>query len=202
MNGFSMMLLLFAHPIEARATIDRLKAEAIEEDHLYEWERGHLLITGVGPIAAAVEVARHLHLCDAVWNLGFAGGLRPDLSLGQFNWIGKVEKHFSFAAETPNNAIALTQRHNLPVAVAGDWSLITSDYPIHHQMVRDQLAKEHHVVDMEGYAIARAAQAGGKGCRIGKLVSDTACERGWETIKQRQTAFSEQLADHLTQALS
>lgn len=197
-----MILLVFAHNIEAKRTIERVGATEMEGKTLYRWDRGHILICGIGPIGSAIQVARHLHLCDEVWNVGFAGGLRPELELGEFSWIGGVERYLSFPPETSDHAISLTRGHNQPLSLeGGSWKLVTSDYPIHHGRIRDELAEQYHVVDMEGYAIARAAQLAGKRCLLGKIVSDPALEGGWKSIQRHCEELSEELANRV-QALS
>jgi adenosylhomocysteine nucleosidase len=191
------ILIVFAHLIEANRTIQRLKAKPIEET-LYEWDRGHLLICGMGSIESAIQVSRHLHRCDEVWSVGFAGGLRSELGLGQFGWIGSAQKYFSFAPETSEHSSSIAYRCHPPISFEeGPWQLITSDYPIHHQKIRNELAEQFHVVDMEGYAIARAAQLAGKKCRLGKIVSDPALEGGWRLIQQHHEMLSEELANQL-----
>ena len=69
------LLIVFAHPLEAVPTIAALKAHTIHPDHLYEFDRGRILISGLGPVAGAAQTAVKSEGCDEIWNFGLAGAL-------------------------------------------------------------------------------------------------------------------------------
>jgi adenosylhomocysteine nucleosidase len=83
---------------------------------------------------------------------------------------------------------AITGLHfGLPVELASDGlTLTTGDHFISEAAVRMRLAEHAHVVDMEGYAIARACAAANIPVRLIKQVSDSAdgdASRTWvETV--------------------
>lgn len=139
-----------------------------------------LLVTGVGKTAAAVATCRALAAYGdpgavEVVNIGTAGALRAGLS-------GLVEPAVVVNHDV-NVALGLLgyppQRIDLPAGDA-DVVLATGDTFVTDVAVRDRLAREAHLVDMEGYAIAYAAQAFGASVRLVKHISDNADEGALE----------------------
>lgn len=143
-----------------------------------------ILITGPGKVHAAVAVSAALSKSRpaSVVNLGTAGALRGGLS-GIYEVSTVIQHDFDHAAIR-----ALVKRdYGMPIGLdagAGAASLVlaTGDRFIADSDVRSALARDAHLVDMEGYAVAWAARAAGVPVRLIKLVSDDADEsagRSW-----------------------
>lgn len=144
-----------------------------------------LLVTGIGKTAAAAALARHLatrrDLADLeIVNLGTAGALRelPPGSDGLFE-IGTVLNHDINADAI--RALGYDARERL---VIGDSPtvLATGDVFVNDPTVRDRLAAQASLVDMEGYAVAYVAQDFGVPLRMVKHVSDNADEGAMEWV--------------------
>ena len=139
-----------------------------------------LLVTGVGKTAAAVSTCRALAAYGdpsavEVVNIGTAGALRDGLT-GLFH-PGVVVNH------DVKLALGLLgyppQRIDLGCGAA-DVVLATGDTFVTDVAVRDRLAQDAHLVDMEGFAIAYAAASFGASVRLVKHVSDNADEGALE----------------------
>jgi adenosylhomocysteine nucleosidase len=79
--------------------------------------------------------------------------------------------------------------------------LATGDVFVSDPAVRDALAERAHLVDMEGYAVARACQAAGVPCDLVKVVSDTASEGAARSWQDQMDAIARQIADAVAQHL-
>jgi adenosylhomocysteine nucleosidase len=136
-------------------------------------DRLPLLITGVGKVRAAVAVSSLLAVSrpSVVVNIGTAGGLRHGLD--GVHEIGTVMQH-DFADE----AIQRTTGESFgpPILLGHGLTLATGDVFVQGGPTRDQLEQVADLVDMEGYAVAAAAQAADVPVRLVKLVSDDADE--------------------------
>jgi len=140
-----------------------------------------LVVTGIGKTPAAVAVTRAL-LAYAdpasvhVVNLGTAGALRPGVT--GLHVPSEVVNHDLNAdairtlGYDPGERIALDAPDG-PVLASGD--VFVTD-----PAVRDRLAAEAHLVDMEGYAVAYAARALGARVTLVKHVSDGADDTAWD----------------------
>jgi len=187
-------LVVFALDHEAAETIRILKAEKIGVG-LFAFNGGKILISGLGIHVAQSAVSDHIHGCDEVWNLGLAGAL-VDIPLGTIVEIGLVTKYVA-AENLDAHALGLVNEHLPPFDLGGKYNLMTSDFPIH--------SKEHrpegcHLVDMEGYGIAFAADHFGKKCRMWKIVSDFASPGGVELIKKHRAHYSKLLAEKVLES--
>jgi len=131
-----------------------------------------ILVTGVGKVNAAVAVAATLGQASPsyVINMGTAGALRDDVS--GVHVIGRVIQHDLNDA----GIYELTGIHpGLPIDLAeGGSVLATGDRFISNPEVRARLAEQAQLVDMEGYAVARAATALDVPVMMVKAVSDSA----------------------------
>lgn len=133
-----------------------------------------LVITGIGKTQAAVAVTRALAECEEVGdltlvNIGTAGALRPGIT--GLHEPGVVVNH-------DVNAEVLRALGHDPeeriVVGPGELVLASGDVFVTDTQVRDRLARDAHLVDMEAYAIAYAAHAFGVPVRLIKHVSDEA----------------------------
>ena len=135
-----------------------------------------LVITGMGKTAAAAATARALAAYDdtaglTVLNIGTAGALRPGMT-GLFE-PGVVLNH-DLSADLIRS-LGHDPQERLVVGTS-DVVLATGDVFVSDPVVRDALAERAHLVDMEGYAVAWAAQQVGVPVRLVKHVSDAADE--------------------------
>jgi adenosylhomocysteine nucleosidase len=143
-----------------------------------------LVVTGLGKTAAAVATARALAAQPSligltVVNIGTAGSLRDDV-VG-LHEPGVVLNH-DISAEVIRS-LGYDARERLTVG-ASDIVLATGDVFVTDPVVRARLAEQAHLVDMEGYAVAWAAQEFGVPVRLVKHVSDSADESamGWPAM--------------------
>lgn len=139
-----------------------------------------VVITGMGKTAAAVRTARALtEFSDVddlvVVNIGSAGALRDGLT-GLFV-VGEVLNH-EITAEAVR-ALGHDPRERLYLG-EHETVLASGDVFVSDPEVRARLAVEAHLVDMEGYAVAWAAQEFGREAVLVKHVTDNADESAWD----------------------
>ena len=156
---------------------------ALEEEatHLHVSELP-VLVTGIGKVNAAVALATILgeYSPASVINLGTAGALRDDVVGTQV--IGRVIQH-----DLDDSALfRLTGLHfNEPIDLAEQGpTLATGDAFIADPQTRARLAAHASLVDMEGYAVARAARAANVPVMLVKQVSDQAGETAGRSWRQ------------------
>jgi len=158
---------------------------ALEEEaaHLHVSELP-VLVTGAGKVNAAIAVSVILaeHSPSSIVNLGTAGALRDEIT--GTHVISTVVQH-----DLDDAALfALSGLHfGEPVRLAEHGvRLVTGDAFVADESTRSRLARQAELVDMEGYAVARAAVTAGVPVTLVKQVSDSAGEgaaRSWrETI--------------------
>jgi adenosylhomocysteine nucleosidase len=153
---------------------------ALEEEatHLHVSELP-VLVTGAGKVNAAIAVASILaeRSPTRVVNLGTAGALHDDMT--GTHVVGSVTQH-----DLDDAALfALSGLHfGEPVSLGDGPRLVTGDTFVSDAATRARLAQSADLVDMEGYAVARAAVAAGVPVTLVKQVSDNADEgagRSW-----------------------
>jgi nucleoside phosphorylase len=155
------------------------------------------VVTGLGKTAAAVATTRALleERPSVVLNVGSAGALRDGLS-GTFE-VGTVINH-DISADAVR-ALGYDPRDVLRVGDS-DIVLASGDVFVSDVTVRARLAQRAHLVDMEGYAVAYAAQSLGVPVRLVKHVSDNADASALEwtdRVAQSARAVGEWLARHV-----
>ncbi|WP_153502569.1 nucleosidase [Cumulibacter manganitolerans] len=158
-----------------------------------------LLICGIGKTDAAIAVTRavlEVGPTARVINIGTAGALRPDVSGLYLPSV--VRMHDVSAAALRSMGYDIVDE----VAIEdGDGStLATGDSFISDAVVRDILAREAHMVDMEGFAIARACAQLGVPVRLVKHISDQADESAmnWPQLVDRSArALGDWLRDNV-----
>ncbi len=189
-----MLLVIFAHPNEAKESLLRFKAEP-QEPGLYRFDRGYIAVTGMGCFAALSSLLPIFPHIVEIWNLGFCGALKQDLPIGSLYPIAEVEKHLFLPPLDPVSLQIAKNNHPLISLPSNGKKLITTDCPIHDPSLKATLNGD--LVDMEGYAIAYAAERFNKPCRLWKVVSDFASPHGRDSILRHSAELSHLLAHHL-----
>jgi adenosylhomocysteine nucleosidase len=173
---------------------------ALEEEATHLHVSGlPILVTGVGKVNAAMAVAQTLSVRSprSVVNIGTAGALRDGLA--GTHVIGRVLQH-----DLDGAAIhALTGIHVNPVLeVATEGvTLATGDVFVSDAAMRARLAEVAHLVDMEGYAVARVASAALIPVTLVKQVSDTADDRAGRSWKDSVEECAVQLGQWVRSSL-
>lgn len=132
-----------------------------------------VVLTGIGKVSAAVAVTAAIaeRRPPFVLNVGTAGALRDGLEGA--HTIGRVVEH-----DVDHAALSALIGEELSGEVVLDPSspitLATGDAFVADPDLRLALAAHADLVDMEGYAIARACEHAGVPLRMVKVVSDTA----------------------------
>lgn len=154
-----------------------LAVAALDVEAAYLPSEVPLVITGIGKTSAAVAVSRALAGLDdltdlTVLNVGTAGALRDGLE--GLHEIGTVINHDISAPSI--RALGLDPKERLVLDPALPTTLASGDLFVSDPAVRARLARESHLVDMEGYAVAYACAEFGVPVRLVKHVSDNADE--------------------------
>lgn len=163
---------------------DVLVVAATAAEARYVPEGLPLVVTGIGKTPSAARTARALaefeHVDDlVVVNLGTAGALKPGVE-GLFG-ITRVTNHDMNAEAL--RALGYDPQETLqmdPVPGLPSVSLVTGDLFVTDPVVRDRLAEQAELVDMEGYAVAWTAAEFGRDVVMVKHVSDQADDSAWE----------------------
>jgi adenosylhomocysteine nucleosidase len=165
-------------------TADRpLLVVALEEEaaHLHVSELP-VLVTGIGKVNAAIAVATILGEFSPkrIVNLGTAGALHDGMS-GTYVVRQALQHDFDDGVLYSLAGLHFSE----PVDVADEGLVLaTGDTFISDPAARERLSAVADLVDMEGYAIARAAQVAQVPVTIVKQVSDSAdsaAGKSWRT---------------------
>jgi adenosylhomocysteine nucleosidase len=176
------VLFVFATEAEAAPLLDSLGFTAREEDpsRLRALDGiAHLLVTGMGPDAAArsLDAVLRSHTPDLVVNAGIAGALRPGFGVGEMiDVMG--------AAHAPEDIRAPLDFHTASSRRPEWWPqrlrrglLLTRRTPLFDPAEANRLATKAHLVDMEGAAVLQVCADRDVPCVLLKSVSDFADER-------------------------
>jgi adenosylhomocysteine nucleosidase len=156
-----------------------------------------VVLTGIGKVSAAVAVTRAIaeHRPSFVLNVGTAGALRDGLEGA--HRIGRVLEHdvdHAFLRTlTGEDSVG-----EIELDPAETTTLASGDAFISDPAVRLALGERADLVDMEGFAVARACQTAGVECRMVKVVSDTASEdaaRSWRAEADRTARLIAEVVD-------
>lgn len=134
-----------------------------------------VVLTGPGKVSAAVAVAAAIQRLrpTRVLNVGTAGALRDGLA--GVHVVGRVLEH-----DFDREGLEALLGEPLPGGVVLDPTspivLATGDRFVQDDVTRAALGLHAHLVDMEGYAVARACDTFGVPCELVKVVSDEASE--------------------------
>ncbi|HEY1133333.1 MAG TPA: nucleosidase [Nocardioides sp.] len=145
-----------------------------------------LLVTGIGKVPAAAAVATVLARHEDpgsvhVVNVGTAGALRDGVT--GLHLPGVVLNHDISAAAL--RALAHDPQERLELGTGDPGTVLASgDVFVTDPVVRERLAVDAPLVDMEGYAVAWAARAAGAHVTLVKHVSDNADDSAWDWPSQ------------------
>ncbi|MFE2560138.1 nucleosidase [Streptomyces sp. NPDC059352] len=154
-----------------------------------------VLLTGMGKVNAATALATALGRGprpSGIVNLGTAGALRPGWT--GTHVVGTVLQH-DLDGELLATLTGETYGAPLTLADGGDVVLATGDSFISDEASRVRLAARAALVDMEGYALATAAELAGVPLRIVKHVSDEAGDGAARTWRDSVAECARALAD-------
>ena len=153
-----------------------------------------VLLTGIGKVAAATAVASAIERRrpSFVLNVGTAGAPRDGLA--GVHHVGRVLEH-----DVDHDALAALIGEPVVGEIVLDPSastvLATGDAFIQDAAIRAALAVRAHLVDMEGFAVARACEAAGVRCVMRKVVSDDATAGAARSWVDQMAAIAETIAD-------
>ncbi|MCD9153595.1 nucleosidase [Aeromicrobium duanguangcaii] len=155
-----------------------LVVAATKVEAAYVPEHLELVLSGIGKVEAATVTAAAIARSrpELVLNVGTAGALSPGLT-GLFLPSTVVNHDYSADAV---RALGHDAVDEIEIAGGDGTVLATGDLFVTDPAVRDALAQRAHLVDMEGFAVARAAQLAGVPCRLVKIVSDAADDSALE----------------------
>lgn len=147
--------------------------------------------------ALALTLSRSERPCEIV-NLGTAGALKENL-LG-LHEVSRVLQH-DLDTALLHQISGRVYGAPLTVAAGPGPTLATGDTFVTDPAVRERLAREADLVDMEGYAVAAVAQRLGIPVRLVKFVSDQADEgarTAWpEAVDHAAEILAAWVEDHL-----
>jgi hypothetical protein len=187
-----MHLITMAHLGEAQASIEQLKLRRVGP-RLFESELCTLLLTGEGPLEAAIAVAAELgrKAYHSVINLGVAGAMAPELAVGSLHQIRTL---YLINDGKP-------QFKSIPVAGQG-LDCLTSFERILDPQKATPLRGMAPLVDREAWGVGMAARQQNTPFICYKLVSDQAGSLGaCQLVKANAEHFSELLAAKLKELL-
>ncbi|WP_225802929.1 nucleosidase [Streptomyces sp. NK15101] len=177
-------------------TADRpLLVLAVKEEAQFLDTELPVLLTGMGKVNAATALATVLGRGprpSGIVNLGTAGALRPGWT--GTHVVGTVVQH-DLDGELLATLTGETYGAPLTLPDGGDVVLATGDTFVSDEAARARLAERAPLVDMEGYALASAAELAGVPLRIVKHVSDEAGEGAARTWRESVAECARALAD-------
>jgi adenosylhomocysteine nucleosidase len=150
-----------------------------------------IVVTGMGPVAAARSVADLLAegRPTKLVNVGLCGALRDDLPPGSVIQISSAHDGDAILTDAPASPLTCDS--------LGPWprrELATVSVPVFEPDRRSVLAERADVVDMEGFFLARQAVLSGVSIAMVKIVSDLANASGREDLLRRLAPLSRALA--------
>lgn len=159
-----------------------------------------VVVTGLGKTAAAVATTRALAGLDPtstmVVNIGTAGALRDGL---EGIHVPGVALNHDMNADAVR-ALGYDPQERLTLDGGDGTVLASGDVFVTDPAMRSVLAKEAHLVDMEGYAVAYACRQMGFPVRLVKHVSDNVDESAldWpDLVAASAEALGGWLSDHV-----
>ncbi len=188
-----MHLITMAHYGEAQGVIEKFKLKKVSSD-LFQSEDMVLVITGEGPFEAATRTALTIPLYkfEAIINLGLAGSLKEELSIGE---IVRVRTIYLIQDLKPQFKTFQSHHEGL--------DCLTSFERILDPKKAATLKGVGHLIDREAWGVAMAAKSAGIPFKSFKIISDRAgTSDACEAIKEVSQDLSYKLADFLSHELS
>ncbi|MFF0428237.1 MULTISPECIES: nucleosidase [unclassified Streptomyces] len=177
-------------------TADRpLLVLAVKEEAQFLDTELPVLLTGMGKVNAGIALATVLGRGprpSGIVNLGTAGALRPGWT--GTHVVGTVVQH-DLDGQLLATLTGETYGAPLTLPDGGEVVLATGDAFISDEAARARLAERAPLVDMEGYALAAAAELAGVPLRIVKHVSDEAGDGAARTWRESVAECARALAD-------
>ncbi len=173
MNSGGAKAFLFATELEAHSAIASFGFRLLRERPFKVFKNGKgnfLFISRVGILNAAgcMWHAARDYGVSSVCNIGACGALKPGFEVGDFVRITRCVFDFKYSRKVYSPSLSLGEK----IASLRGAALITSVNPVVLQKDRERLSRYADVVDMEFYAICKAAELNGvEACAI-KYVSD------------------------------
>ncbi|MBN4067409.1 hypothetical protein JYU14_04930 [Simkania negevensis] len=189
-------LFVFATIDEAAPTIQALQGKESIPGELWWCKRGKILVTGMGSVQAATQVIRHLNNSNQIINAGIAAALKP-YQIGDIFTVGDIGKQIDLTTLNTSSHQLVKKVFPILTTQSAGARLLTIDFPLHNKALKQQLALQWDLVDMEGYGIATAAKAANVPLSIVKAVSDFAQEESKALIQQQIHTLAQQLAHYL-----
>jgi adenosylhomocysteine nucleosidase len=165
-----------------------------------------VLVTGPGKVNAGTAVSAVLASARpaSVINIGTAGGLHDGL-----RGVHEVRTVLQHDFDSTAIRAIVNRDYGGPIHLESDTArlvLATGDRFIADPVMRDALARDAHLVDMEGYAVAWAARIAGVPVRLVKLVSDDAgadAARSWvDTVGEHARTLARWVVDEMRARLT
>ena len=169
----SLTGLLMATMLEARPFVERLGLEKQERKPFEIYGNGKLalIISGIGKANAAAACS-YLILRKKpsfVCNLGAAGAMSAEHSLGEIRHISKV-----LEPDRPELKSGRPHEHRPDVLKGFPTAILaTQDKPMKSLEERKAVSLLAHLADMEGAAVVQTCRHFGTKCHVFKFVSDT-----------------------------
>jgi len=192
------VVLQFATQLEAQPFIETLKLSQLQHTPfgLFRGDSSlYAIIGGIGITSAAIATT---YVCttlnpDILINIGAAGALTPNLTLGTIVTVTTVHdtSRFSFSKESPF-AYTLAPIDNLSTS-----QCVSVIKPLRTNEERQQFASIADIVDMELAGIAQASQIFSTQCYAIKYVTDTAEHNTHEDIVKNIITLSQTTAGEI-----
>lgn len=194
------LLIAFSTINEAKPLLESTEHTQLD-DTSFACHFGHILISGMGPMATLHSLYSFPHAFDELWNLGISGRLNlnlPEKKLFEVSEVGRLSPESS---QTSSHGIyvfhKLFPKFSLKENSEDGVKLLTTDYPLFNEAVQKKIQNDWDLVDMEGYAFASYAKKHRIPLRMWKGVSDDAKEKGEHSIVSALPKVAERLADQV-----
>jgi adenosylhomocysteine nucleosidase len=201
-----MILLAFATKIEAQPFIEYHSLTKQNTSSLYDVYGGgniSLIITGMGALKGAVYLSEIIqqrkltgHPITEIINYGVAGCVCDTFCLGEVIAVDKVIKYdpVEWSKPKPNKYFS-SSFPDITLTLKGKdiTILATSDHPIFTDVDAQRVAQHAHLVDMEGYGYAFAANGHGIPIQLVKGISDFAYKDSEKSFKNKMESVLKKL---------
>lgn len=188
---------LFATEQEAQGTIELLKAKQIDKAN-FLFAQGMIVITGMGLLKSSQTALMLPKQINRACNLGITGALNDAFEPCSIHTISEVGFYLPLPGKLSKRCISLAQMgypklQLSPCKAACDKRLVSSNFPIHDEKLRDELNLFYDFVDMEGYGIASSLKRRRIPFDMIKLVSDFAKQTTKHDIMKNLPIYSKLL---------